>query len=330
MKDLSLKVAIIVLNWNGKRDSVACLESLAQLDYPNYDVILVDNGSTDGSAPYLRERFPTILYLEIPHNLGFAGGNNIGMQHALNRGAEFILLLNNDTVVSADLLTRFVHAFDDHPQAGILGANIYLFDQRDTLDHLGGMWNKSAANVDLVGFREKRAADGPCTHLDYVCGACMIIKKTVIETIGLMEADYFLYWEENDYCLLAKKAGFWVMNCPQAKIWHKVSASVVGGKPHASYFWWRGRLLWISRHYTGSEKASLYLRILLPAILKLYKITFLKSLQLSLLRLFRPQTERTERTYKLQSTQAALAGVRDYFLKRFDQGPSWIYTSKKK
>lgn len=330
MSPLSPKIAIIILNWNGKRDSADCLESLTQLDYPHADIILVDNGSSDGSIPYLREHFPAIHYVELPHNLGFAGGNNAGIKYALTLGSDLFLLLNNDTVISPDFLTHFVRAFHSHPQVGILGASIYLFDQRDTLDHLGGMWNKKAANVDLIGFREKRLSEGPCIPLDYVCGACMIFTKAVLDAIGFLEENYFLYWEENDYCLQAKKAGFGVMHCPQAKIWHKVSASVVGGKPHANYFWWRGRLLWISRHYTRREKFFLYLRVILPAFYKLYKINALKSLQLSFLKLLRNQASWEKKAAKLQSTKASLAGVRDYFCKQYGPGPSWIYKPPKR
>jgi GT2 family glycosyltransferase len=319
------KVGIIVLNWNGKKDTLACLASLQELTYTHHFVIVVDNGSTDGSLDILRATFPTVHYLALPSNWGFAGGNNPGIQFAREQGADMIILLNNDTIVAKDLLERFIEGFAAHPQAGILGAKICLFDARDTLDHYGGVWLKKKADVRLVGFREKDIENSPIPSIDYACGACIAIKRTVFDTIGLLEARYFLYWEENDFCLRARKAGFLTLACPTAKIWHKVSASIVGGRPHSTYFWWRGRLLWISRHYSAPERCLIYTTILLPAFFKLVKIRALKTLQLFLLRAFFPRQDHTQRIEKLRKNRAALAGIRDYYRKRFDQGPSWIY-----
>jgi hypothetical protein len=322
------KIGILVLNWNGKKDTLACLASLQELTYTDYFIIVVDNGSTDGSLDTLRAAFPAIHYLSLPANLGFAGGNNPGIQLALEQGADSIVLLNNDTVVAKDLLERFVEGFDAQPQAGILGAKICLFDARDTLDHYGGVWIKKKAAVRLIGFREKDTEGAPVPMIDYACGACIAIKRAVFDAIGLLETRYFLYWEENDFCLRARKVGFLTLACPAAKIWHKVSASVVGGRPHSTYFWWRGRLLWISRQYTAPERCLIYTTILLPAFYKLLKISALKTLQLSLLRIFFPHHDHSQRVEKLRKNRAALAGIRDYYLKRFDQGPSWIYTQR--
>ncbi len=177
------KISIIVLNWNGWKHTIACIESLSAIDYPCYDVILIDNGSTDGSAILLQERFPSIHHIVLPHNLGFAGGNNAGIDYALKHGAELLLLLNNDTIVAPNLLHQFVQSFATEPQAGILGARIYLFDAKDTLDHLGGIWMKKEAKMRLISYREKDPIPFPenLIPLDYVCGACMIIKRSVIE-----------------------------------------------------------------------------------------------------------------------------------------------------
>ena len=152
------KIAIIVLNWNGKQDTLACLTSLMAIHYPVLDIILVDNGSTDGSVSVIKEQFPNVHCIELPSNVGFAAGNNAGIEYALNQNAQFFLLLNNDTVVAPDLLDHFMDAFAQHPQAGIIGARIYLFDKKDTLDHLGGIWLKKQADVRLIGFHE---SDGP-------------------------------------------------------------------------------------------------------------------------------------------------------------------------
>lgn len=322
------KVALIILNWNGKKDTLACLDSLQKLSYPNYFILLVDNGSTDGTLESVRAAFPNVQTLALPSNLGFAGGNNQGIELALRQGADLVVLLNNDTIVASDLLDGFTQGFEKEPQAGILGAKIYLFDTQDTLDHYGGVWIKKKANVRLIGYREKDQQEAKMPSIDYACGACIAIKRSVFEAIGLLEARYFLYWEENDFCLRARRAGFLTLICKDAKIWHKVSASLVGGRPHATYFWWRGRLLWIARQYTFLEKVPIYLTILLPTFFKLIKIRVIKTIQLALLRLFFPREDQKKRIEKLRKNRAALAGILDYYRRRFHEGPSWIYTKK--
>lgn len=321
------RIAIIVLNWNGKKDTLACLESLKDLSYPNYETIVVDNGSTDGSIAAIVERFPQLLLIETGDNLGFAEGNNVGIRKALERGAELLFLLNNDTVVASDILECFVETFRLHPEAGILGAKIFLHDQRDTLDHLGGTWNPKTGVFEFIGLRQKedgRQLQDP-QEIDYVCGAGLIVKRAVIEAVGYLEPRFFLIWEESDFCFRARKAGFKTMTCPQAKLWHKVSASFVGGKPHSTYFWWRNRLLWIERNCPLRERWSLIVRVLVPDILHMLKIRLLKKLQLFFLKLLKPKADLKEKELKLLKNRAALCGVRDYLLRRFGNGPSWIY-----
>lgn len=326
MSILSPKIVIIVLNWNGKKDTLACLESLEKLSYPNYETIVVDNGSTDDSVAAIRERFLQLLLIETGANLGFAEGNNVGIRLALERGAHLLFLLNNDTVVSSDILEHFVETFRSHPEAGILGAKIFLHDQRDTLDHLGGTWNPKTGVFEFIGLRQKDGSQWQDPQeIDYVCGAGLIVKRPVVETIGYLEPRFFLIWEESDFCFRARQAGFKTLTCPKAKLWHKVSASFVGGKPHSTYFWWRNRLLWIERNCSPRERWSLIVRVLIPDILHMLKIRLLKKLQLFFLKQLKPKTDLKEKELKLLKNRAALCGVRDYLLRRFGNGPSWIY-----
>lgn len=266
------------------------------------------------------------MLIENQTNLGFAEGNNIGMRKAMQRKADMLFLLNNDTVVAEDILDRFVEIFDSYPEAGILGAKIYRFDQKQTIDHLGGMWNPKTATFTFVGLNhqdneEKFEVPQP---LDYVCGAGLIIRCKVIETIGYLDPRFFLIWEESDYCFQARKAVFKVLTCPQAKLWHKVSASFVGGKQHSTYFWWRNRLLWIEKNCTPREKISLYFRILIPDCLHLMKIDLLKNPQLFFAKSFQAKKHQ-EKKEKFFKNRAALCGIRDYLMRRFGKGPDWIY-----
>lgn len=301
------KIAIIVLNWNGKQDTLTCLESLQKLTCPRFEVIVVDNGSTDDSAMAMQRAYPHHIFIVNSQNLGFAEGNNVGIRLAMERGAELLFLLNNDTIVAPDILERFVEGFAAHPQAGILGAKICRLDHRETLDHLGGRWNRKTGKFDFIGGQEPEAKWQETQELDYVCGAGLIVRRAVIEKIGLLDPRFFLIWEESDFCFRARRAGFQVLTCPQAKLWHKVSASFTG-KPHSTYYWWRNRLLWIEKNCSPWEKWSLYARVLIPNILPMVRKHWLKR-------------ERNEQFYK---NRAALWGVRDYLLRRFGKGPDKI------
>ncbi len=320
------KVAIIILNWNGKQDTLTCLDSVAAIDYPNSTTIVIDNGSTDGSAETIRSRFPEIALIKNAENLGFAEGNNVGIRFALKNDAEIILLLNNDTVVDPDLLNAFTECFKEHREAGILGAKICLFDQRDTLDHWGGMWNPKTGQFDLVGLRHQEKVEGLSgpQPIDYVCGAALIARRAVWEKVGLLEPKFFLIWEESDFCLRAKKAGFATLTCPQARIYHKVSASFIS-KPHSTYFWWRNRLLWIERNCSKKELAKLYWNALLPDIAHLLKIRLLKTAQLAIRKKLRPNQDYQKQEEKLLKNKAAVQGIIDYARRRFGNAPSWLF-----
>jgi GT2 family glycosyltransferase len=319
------KVAIIILNWNGKKDTLACLHSVAAIDYLYATVVVVDNGSSDGSAEAIRSQFPSVILIENSENLGFAEGNNVGIRFALQTDAELILLLNNDTIVDPQILNAFTTTFATYPQAGILGAKIYLYDQMDTLDHWGGMWNPSTAQFDLIGLRQKEeSAESLPQLLDYVCGAALIARRSVFEQIGLLEPQFFLIWEESDFCFRARRAGFATMTCPKACIYHKVSASFVG-KPHSTYFWWRNRLLWIERNCSRKERIKLYWNTLIPDIAHLLKIRLLKVPQLAIRKKLHPYKDYRQQEEKLLKNKAALHGVLDYTRRRFGNGPSWLW-----
>jgi GT2 family glycosyltransferase len=319
-------VAIIILNWNGKADTLACLTSVAGIEYPNFTTIVVDNGSKDGSAEAIRSQFPEVILIENRENLGFAEGNNVGIRFALQTKTDFLLLLNNDTVVAPDILDAFITCFDLHPQAGILGAKILLHDQRDTLDHWGGTWNRARGQFDLVGLRSHDVTDDKAQEIDYVCGAALVARREVWEKVGLLEPRFFLIWEESDFCFRARRKGFLTMTCPDACIYHKVSASFVG-KAHSTYFWWRNRLLWIERNCSWKEKVLVYVKVLLPEISHLLKIHFLKSAQLKVRKIVAPDRNYREQEEKLFKNKAAVCGVLDYLRRRFGNCPSWLIRS---
>ena len=244
------RICVILLNWNGKRDTLECLESLRQVNYPRFQTVVVDNGSTDDSVAAIRAAYPDTPLFETHANLGFAGGNNVGIEWALKKKFQWILLLNNDTVVDPNFLKAFLAAAQERPQAKILGAKIYRYGERKRIDHLGGFWNPTIGEFespasdqidDGFGYEEME-------QVDYVSGCALLMHRSVPEQIGLLEPRFFLYWEETDFCFRARRAKFEVWTAPQAHVYHKVSSSFTGGKPHMHYFWWRSRLLWIERN----------------------------------------------------------------------------------
>ncbi|MDJ0652250.1 MAG: glycosyltransferase family 2 protein [Simkaniaceae bacterium] len=307
-----MKIYVLILNWNGREDTLACLYSLAKVKTP-HEVVVVDNGSTDGSASAITASFPSAYVIQTGQNLGYAAGNNVGIRSALEKGADFIFILNNDTTVEPDILEAFLKR--DVP---LQGGKAHLMCDPKTLDHLGGNWNPQKGEFDLIGARAPASDYRNPISLDYVCGVALFVQAEVFRKVGLFEPRYFLFWEESDFCMRAKDVGFPATFCPEAILYHKVSASFSGGKPHTTYFWWRSRLLWIERNCAAKEKKILMkkIRVEFFHILKLY---LLKSLQL----LFSQKT--TERKSRLRTYRAQLVGIKDYFMDRFGNGPSWLF-----
>lgn len=312
------KIAVLILNWNGKKDTVECLASLQRTSpSPKFATVVVDNGSTDDSVAAIREAFPEVPILETKRNLGFAGGNNEGIRWALQKSFEWILLLNNDTVVSPDFIGSFLKAAKSKPEGKIFGAKIYRYDEKEKIDHLGGTWNPAIAEFESKAYG--KIDDGSFEEMkevDYVCGCALLMHRSVPEKIGLLEESFFLLWEESDFCTRAKRAGFQIWTAPQAKLWHKVSASFTGGKPHMHYFWWRNRLLYLCRNQSGSEKRDTYRKIVLPEMVKCFKLALLKSIQQLCSR------TNPERAAKARRYRAGCLGILHYFLGRFGNCPS--------
>ena len=317
------RILTILVNWNGKKDTLECLASLEKVSYPRRTTIVVDNGSTDDSVLCIRSAFPNVPIFETKKNLGFAAGNNIGIAWGLTKPYEWILLLNNDTIVAPDFLDAFLIAAKERPKAKILGAKIYRYHDPDRIDHLGGFWDASKGEffshahgqIDIATSLEEMQP------VDYVCGACVFMHRLVPQTIGLLEPRFFLLWEETDYCCRARRAGFEVWTAPQAKIWHKVSVSFSGGKPHMHYFWWRSRLLWMERNCLFVQRKQLYRKVIFPELWKALRHYLLYSLRNA----FRPLDVRQKQ--KTRCHLAALIGALHYACGRFGNCPRWLARS---
>lgn len=316
------KVAIIILNWNGKQDTLSCLQSLEHLTYKNCEIILVDNGSTDGSVESIRKQYPSIILVQNLENLGFAEGNNRGMLEALKRGADYLLILNNDTTVTPQLIEPLLETATVYPQGAIIGGKILSMKNRELLDHLGGNWNPSKGVFDLMGLHEKASRYQTPLPLDYVCGCLLFFSKKVVETIGFFESAFFLFWEEADFCYRAKRANIPVLFTPKAVIEHKGSASFVGGKPHTEYYWWRNRFLWMERNCSRKSYFLHMITLFLPEFFHNSKMLLLKKIDL-FLRPSLPSKKAEEKKNKIALYQIRVKAMSDYLLRKFGHGPDF-------
>jgi GT2 family glycosyltransferase len=242
-------VYIIILNWNGWRDTVECVESCFTLTYSNYKILIVDNGSTDDSESILRGRFPDVLLLQSGSNLGFSGGNNIGIQYALHHGAEYVWLLNNDTIVAEESLTELVNVADEDDRIGIVGSKLYYYAEPERIVFAGGFWKGSPLYPSDRGVNEIDLGQYDAVEdVDYITGCSLLIKSAVIHDIGEMSPDFFLYWEDIDWNASAAEHGWRIVYAYASCVWHKVAASSNSQPGMKTYYSVRNRLLFLQRH----------------------------------------------------------------------------------
>lgn len=317
-------VAVVVLNWNGARDTVECLESLARLGYANTRVVVVDNGSTDDSVRTIRQQHPGIELLETGRNLGYAGGNNAGLRHALDMGAQFVLILNNDTCVAADLLDRLVQAAQYHPEAGVLSARILYSERPHTVWFDGAKWDDASGRMRWPGKNADDSQLPDAVHAsDYASGAAMLLRAETIREVGYLDEAFFLVWEEADWCFRARKSGWQCLVVPQARVWHKVGSSFgTEASPLRTYFSVRNQLLWAHRHASRRARLRVLLRSgrrLLPrlALAGDPRIHVVKRLLWGVMDLMRAAGGKGARREYL----AARRGIIDFALGRFGDCP---------
>lgn len=244
-------VSIIVLNWNGLEDTIACLESLSKITYPDYSIVVVDNGSRGNDACVLQERYGAHAYLiRNDRNYGYAGGNNVAIRYALeNRAPDFVLILNNDTVVAPDFLSRMIEAAERDPAIGVVGSKVYYHSFPKLIQGAGGRVNMWTGQASHIGIKQVDSGQYDTQReVDYVFGCCLLIGRQVIERIGLLDESFFSYWDETDYCFRAREAGYRVVYVPEAKVWHKAPLKLKawhktpeGGKVRGLYYYYMAR-----------------------------------------------------------------------------------------
>lgn len=266
------RVAIIVLNWNNGHETIACLESLRAVTYPRWQAVVVDNGSTDDSVAQIRSwaeqtGWPVVeaaggdaggglcplVLMCTELNLGYTGGNNVGIRHAVEAGFDFALILNNDTTVDPEFLGILVEFAREHPQAGMIGPAVYEADRPQTVQSAGAriQWWE-AKFPPMNGGVTEAALDKTPRVVDYISGAAMLVRRETIEAIGVLDEAFHLYVEEVDWCRRAAEAGYGVWVVPRSRIWHKGAVSVnTMQKPSVEYYRFRNRILFMRKHARG-------------------------------------------------------------------------------
>lgn len=254
------QVHIIVLNYNSREDTLDCLRSLQHLTYRRATVILVDNGSTDGTVNVVRKEFPTVHVIETGQNLGFTGGNNVGIDYALDNGADYIMLLNNDTIVAPDMIDVMIAAMQQDPSIAISGPTIYYYDQPDVVWSAGSTvdWGRGLTWMLGIGEEDKGQFGLAPREVEFVTGCALLARRDVWEKVGLLDNRFFMYYEETEWCVRATRAGFKIAHIPTAMMWHKISLEARETSPHTVYYMTRNRLLFL-RHTHASVRTWLYI-----------------------------------------------------------------------
>jgi GT2 family glycosyltransferase len=222
-------IAVILVAYGGRDDTVACIRSIQKSDYSNYRIILVDNDSPDDTSQFVRGTFPDVLLVESETNLGFAGGNNLGIDKTLELNADYIFLLNNDTEIASDTIGKLVDSAGKSEKLGAIGPKIYYFEKKDIIWSAGGMIDFRWSNLYHRGIRKLDSAEyNVRREVDYLTGCALMFPSERVKEIGKLDESFWMYYEDADFCMRLKRAGYSINYEPGAKVWHKVSSSTGG------------------------------------------------------------------------------------------------------
>ncbi len=242
-------LSVILVNFRRPDDTVDCVCSLRGSTFRDMQIIIVDNASDDGSADRLRSECPETLLIRSSRNLGFAGGNNLGIRRALEDGSRFVLLLNNDTTVDPGTIEALMATIRAEPRAGIVGAKIVYHDRPAILWFAGGSLNVHAARSSHDGMGKP---DGPPFNspkpCEYVTGCCLLTRREVFEAVGMLPTPYFAYMEDAEFCLRTRNAGYAVLYEPRARVLHKISMTSEWDSPAYIYLNLRNKLIFLRRN----------------------------------------------------------------------------------
>ncbi len=272
---MSRRVFIIILNYNNASDTIECLESLKKTKNNNFTVIIVDNASIDNSVnliinylcsennDYLYidmkqtninlpivQVLPKFVFIRSDHNGGYGYGNNLGIKFALRNGADYIMILNNDTVVSFDFLALLIEMCESNKEIGIASGKIYFYGRPDVIWFNGGAFYEWTGKIEHFNFNEKDMGQSPKKEITFISGCMWLVPREVFEKVGLINEEYFMYVEDLEFCYRVRKAGYKLAVNPNSKIWHKVDGAEKGYLSLFSVFWtYRNMIYFIIKNY---------------------------------------------------------------------------------
>lgn len=240
------KTVTVILNWNGYDDTAECLRSLRQVNSGDHEVIVVDNGSIDGSPDLLQPEFPEVTLLRNEKNRGFADGSNVGIRCAMSRGASRVLLLNNDTVVAPNFLGLLIEEMEKDATIAAAGPAILHYEAPDLVWCAGATVDEATGeSVSLFSGATTSSLAMETYECDYVSGCAILMSSRAIESVGYLDPRFFIYYEETDWCTRARRAGLRTVCVPEARVWHKIAVTSGRESPRVRYLMTRNRLLYV-------------------------------------------------------------------------------------
>jgi GT2 family glycosyltransferase len=239
-------VQVVIANWERSQDTIECIRSVMQSQNVAISVLVVDNGSRDDSVDQIKQLFPDIELIQLSTNLGFAGGYNAGIKQFLVSDAEYIFLLNNDTIIFPDTIHALVMAMQEWD---VVVPKILFHDSPNLVWSAGARWRIFPPSVIMIGYKKK---DSPQYNLsfslDYATGCALMLKRQVVETVGCFDPDYQSYQEDYDFCYRIRAAGFSIGYLPTAHLLHKVSMTLGEGSPQKWRLMGRSTVLFYRKH----------------------------------------------------------------------------------
>jgi GT2 family glycosyltransferase len=296
------KVTVVILNTNRREDTLQCLESLSVSTYPNLSIMVLDNASTDGSVESIEVLYPETQVVALTENKGYAGNNNVGVELAIQHGADWIYVLNEDTLQAPDCIGRLVEAGQSDSRVGIVGPMVYHHDEPDVIQSAGGImdglwrsWHAGQNQKDQGQFPEVRP-------VQWVSGCALMIRRETVQQVGVIDERFFYYQEEIEWCLRSRQAGWKILHVPKAKLWHKGVQREYNPPANVTYYKIRNGFLLAKKH-----RAPLHVQA----------YVWTDTLRLLMVWSLLPRW-RTKRDHR----DAMLAGIRDFMAQRWGKRPA--------
>lgn len=306
-ESLNPQVSIIILHLNNIPCLVDCISSLNEISYPNFDIFVIHNGPKSNALPnalaQLSQHIAAIV--DTGDNIGFSGGNNVGIRRALEKDADYVLLLNDDTEVSKDFLSLLVEIAEKRPDAGMFGPRIFFFDHPDKIWFDGAIFDPEQSRITFPIAGEKgEVLQDAVTESDFITGCAVLVKRNLLEEIGLLNDFFFIYWEDVDWGLRAVKAGKKNLVVHNAHIWHKVTISMGGlQSPRTVYHKVRSHLV-----FTKSHAPKAFKKLLLR---NFHDITWLLV--------------KSREVGRFNLARSYIAAIWDFYSGHKGKGPQWLW-----